>query len=66
MHQSVIGPGESGQYEHAESDDIEWELCCSAREASVGYVPFANLDFTRAAMEMGRTRVEQAEAERHS
>jgi len=64
MHQSAISPGESGQNHDLESGDIEWELCCSAREAAVGYVPFANLAFTRAALEMGRTRVERAEAER--
>jgi hypothetical protein len=27
-----------------EIDDIESELCASSREASVGFVPFANLD----------------------
>ncbi len=27
-----------------EIDDIEAELCSSSREASVGFVPFANLD----------------------
>ena len=35
----VIGPGVCG-----EIDDIESELCSSSREASVSFVPFANLD----------------------
>lgn len=59
MHQPVIGPGQSGQNDDTDSDDIEWELCCSAREASVGYVPFANLDFSRAAMEVCQRRMEE-------
>jgi len=58
MHQPVIGPGESGPSD-TEFDDIEWELCCSAREASVGYVPFANLDFARATLDVCRTRMEK-------
>ena len=39
MLDTVIGPGVCG-----EIDDIESELCSSSREASVGFVPFANLD----------------------
>jgi hypothetical protein len=39
MVDTVIGSGECG-----EIDDIESELCLSSREASVGFVPFANLD----------------------
>jgi len=39
MLDTVIGPGVCG-----ESDDIESELYSSSREASVGFVPFANLD----------------------
>ncbi len=35
----VIGHGVCG-----EIDDIESELCSSSREASVSFVPFANLD----------------------
>ena len=35
----AIGPGVCG-----EIDDIESELCSSSREASVGFVAFANLD----------------------
>ncbi len=36
-----------------EFDDIEWELCCSSREASVGFVPllsglYENVDQGRA------------------
>ena len=58
MHQPVIGPGESGPGD-TEFDDIEWELCCSAREASGGCGAFANLDFARATMEVCRTRMEQ-------
>jgi hypothetical protein len=47
MQQTVIGTDESGQNEGTAFDDSEWELCCSAREASFGFIPFANLDFTR-------------------
>ena len=25
-------------------EDIEWELCCSTREAGVGYILFASAD----------------------
>ena len=39
MLDTVIGSGVCG-----EIDDIESELCSSSREASVGFVPFANLD----------------------
>lgn len=51
MQQTVIAPEKSEQDDDTEFDDIEWELCCSAREASLGFGPFANLDLTRAAME---------------
>jgi hypothetical protein len=39
MLDTVIGSGACG-----EIDDIESELCSSTREASVGFIPFANLD----------------------
>lgn len=39
MFDTVIGSGVCG-----EIDDIESELCSSSREASVSFVPFANLD----------------------
>lgn len=39
MLDTAIGPGTC-----AEIDDIESELCSSSREASVSFVPFANLD----------------------
>jgi hypothetical protein len=39
MLDTVIGPGVCG-----EVDDIESELCHSSREASVSFVPLANLD----------------------
>ncbi len=39
MLDTAIGPGVCG-----EIDDIESELCSSSREASVGFVPFANFD----------------------
>jgi len=60
MQQTAIGPETSGQNDDAEFDDIEWELCCSAREASVGSLPFANLDLTRAAMEYAQIRAGMA------
>lgn len=34
------------QSEDDEFDDIEQELSCSSREASVGYFPFASLDLS--------------------
>jgi hypothetical protein len=45
MCQTVIDLDISDQNVNTAFDDIEWELCCSAREASFGFVPFANLDF---------------------
>jgi hypothetical protein len=56
MDQSVIGPDEPAQNDATDCGDIEWELYGSAREASVGYVPFANLDFSTAAKELCRTK----------
>jgi len=56
MDQPVIGPDEAGQSDDTDCGDIEWELGGSAREASVGYVPFANLDFSTAAKELCRTK----------
>ena len=45
MLQTVIDLDISNQNLDTAFDDIEWELCCSAREASFGFVPFTNLDF---------------------
>lgn len=45
MRQTVIDLDISNRNVDTAFDDIEWELCCSAREASFGFVPFANLDF---------------------
>ena len=56
MQQTMISSDESGQLNDAEFDDIEWELSCGAREAGVGFVPFTNLDFMRAAMEYAQIR----------
>ena len=39
MLDTAIGPGMC-----EEDEDIESELCSSSREASVSFVPFANLD----------------------
>jgi len=43
MSQPVTTP-ETSQGDETKSDDIESELCGSAREVSFGFVPFANLD----------------------
>jgi rubredoxin len=56
MHPSVISPDESGPSD-TEFDDIEGELCCSAREASFGSVPFANIDFAKVTTEICRKRM---------
>ena len=39
MFDSVVGPEVCGDI-----DDLETELCCSSREASFSFIPFANLD----------------------
>jgi hypothetical protein len=39
MLQPVVGVAGSGQSDGDEFADIEWELCCSSREASLGFVP---------------------------
>jgi len=62
MQQTAIRPDTSDQDEDTEFDDLEWELCCSAREASLGFVPFANLDFATLATEMRRRWAEPSEA----
>ena len=56
MQQTVIDPHESDQVEDTEFDDIEWELCSSAREASFEFVPFANLDLLQLVTKVGRTK----------
>jgi len=45
----TANPQRSEQNDDTESDDIERELSRSDREASFGFVPFANLDLTRLA-----------------
>ena len=52
MLESDIGPGVGG-----EMDDIERELSYSSREASVGFVAFANLDMA-AIRRIGDARIE--------
>ena len=47
-----IGPGVGG-----EMDDIESELCCSAREASGGYAPFVDLDLAMMVRTVGDSRM---------
>jgi hypothetical protein len=54
MQQTAITPGESDQND-GDFDDTELELCCTAREA-LGYLPFANLDLARVAMEYAQIR----------
>jgi hypothetical protein len=56
MQKTMSRAEESGQLSDAEFDDIECELSCSAREAGVGFAPFTNLDFMRAAMEYAQIR----------
>jgi hypothetical protein len=53
MLDTVIGPGVCG-----EVDDIESELCSPSREASVGFVPFANIDFRELARKVALSRTE--------
>jgi len=53
MLDTVIGSGVCG-----EIDDIESELCSSSREASVGCVPFANLDLWEFAHNVARAQTE--------
>ncbi|HAM03442.1 MAG TPA: hypothetical protein DCQ30_14640 [Acidimicrobiaceae bacterium] len=43
MFPSIVGTI-AGQSPDDEFDDIEQELSCSWREASVGYLPFSSLD----------------------
>ncbi len=52
----MVRAEESGQLSDAEFDDIECELSCSAREAGVGFAPFTNLNFMRAAMDYAQIR----------
>ena len=46
---------ESDQADDAGFADIEWELCCSTREASLAFTPSANLDFMKQAMDLRRS-----------
>jgi hypothetical protein len=46
MQQAVKEFETSSQNGDTAFDDLAWEMCCSAREVSSGFVPFANLDFT--------------------
>lgn len=55
----VTGPGVCG-----EVDDIESELCHSSREASVSFVPFANIDVRDLARKVAESQAEsQSEPE---
>jgi hypothetical protein len=54
---TVIGPEGCG-----ESDDIVSELCSSSREASVNFVPFANLDMWVLALKVARSQTEHGGA----
>jgi hypothetical protein len=47
MQQTMVHHDLSDENEDTASEDVEWEMCCSTREASFGFVPFANLDFTK-------------------
>jgi len=47
MRQTASNPHRSERNDETESDQIEWELSRSDREASFGVIPFANLDLTR-------------------
>jgi len=53
MPDTVIGSGVCG-----EIDDIESEPCSSSREASVGFVPFANLDLWEFAHRVAQAQTE--------
>jgi hypothetical protein len=57
MSPMAMGLDASHKDDDTEFEDVDWEMCCSAREVSGGFVPFANLDFMRAAMTMRRPRV---------
>ncbi len=61
MWQTVIDLDISNQNVEIAFDDIEWELCCSAREVSTGFVQFANLDF-REWRRSGRTGLKDGTA----
>lgn len=52
MQEETASLGEPGQENTAQFDDIEWELTCSEREASVGCASFEDLDFASAARRM--------------
>lgn len=61
MLDTVIGPGVCG-----ESDDIESELCSSSREASVSFVPSANLDMWDLVHKLALSQTEhQSQRSRH-
>ncbi len=66
MQQAVIDPHGSDLVEDTEFDDIEWELCSSAREASFAFVPFANLDLIKFVTKVGRTKDEPPPQETES
>ena len=59
MLESVIGPGL-----RRETDDIEWELCCSSREASAQYTAFANLDLVKLTRAVADSQIELKGVER--
>ncbi len=53
MLDTIIDPGVC-----EEIDDIESELCSSSREASVSFVPFANLDIWDLARKVALSQTE--------
>jgi hypothetical protein len=54
VDRTTILPCRSGQSGDPDFDDIESELYCSSREASVGYSPSVNLDFIEVAERVRR------------
>jgi len=45
MYEPLPSPEQSYESDDDELDDVGWELCCSAREASIGYPLCPSLDF---------------------
>src|SRR5579863_1351599 len=54
VRESDVSPGVWG-----ETDDIERELYCSSREASVGWVPFVDCDFASMMRRVADLRIER-------
>ncbi len=66
MERSVKEFETSSQNDDTAFDDLVWEMCCSAREASFGFVPFANFDFTGWPWLQGRAYGTESKAEREA